>query len=365
MPRLVSEISSGQQFSRSAADGKLADSQVRSFRILLNQPGETVDVQAACGILIGDRHPVNTNVYCVSWDVKFDGESRMVLVATFNYQSTPSSRPGQDNNDQPPDVRPANWSASTAIAEMPVQFWDEIGRTGFTIAKGIPAVNGAGDMYDGVSRFEAVVTISIEQFESSDPFRHSLYAGSVNKDQIRIGSLVCFPGSLMFRGVQCRPTVESWGAAVYRGWSATYEFMFRRNYVTGLFDPLDGVKYDEAIGWDLAVPHTGFNVLCDLNAVNVEKSGMPLKHTESGKIDGWPNNVSLMAGVAAGQKARAMVLVHSYADGGASQMPSAQPIPLNRDGTPRIHTADPKVLVFRYRPNDAINFLETFGLRLE
>lgn len=361
MPKLISEIAAGQQFTRSATEGRLADSQVRTFRILLNQPGETFNVQTACGVRIGDRHPVNQNIYCVSWDAKFEGESRTVILATFNYQSTAASK-GEDKNDQSPDVRPANWSTSTSLIEVPVSSWTEIKPGG--AGQPEPAVNTVKDMYDGVSKFEAIVTISIEQFEPTDPFRHSLWAGRVNADAMSIGSLSCPPGSLMFRGVQTKPSVESWGGLIYRGWMANYEFAFRRNYVKGLWDPDEEVTYSADIGWDVAVPQTGFNVVCNLNAPNVEKAGMPLKH-KSGRIENWPGGIALPDNVAVGQKARAMVLVHEYENGGASQLPSAQPIPLNDDGTPRSKDAEPPVIVRRYRPHGEVNFKALFQLRLE
>jgi hypothetical protein len=58
-----------------------------------------------------------------------------------------------------------------------------------------------------------------------------------------------------------------------------------------------------------------------------------------------------------------MVKVFEHESGGASQTPSAQPIPLNDDGTPRIYNADPKVLVYRYRVYREANF-NTLNLRL-
>lgn len=361
MPRLISEISAGQQFQRSSQDGRLADSQVRTFRILIN-PGEVVNVEAACGIKVGDQHPFNTNIYCTSWDAKLEGDSRTVIVATFNYQSTPSAGGGgADPKQYNPEVRPANWSTSTSLIEVPVQWWGEVPQGNGGILSSGPAVNPAGDLYDGVSKFEAIVTINIEQHEPTDPTRHCLFAGCVNQEEISVGSLSCPPGSVMFRGIQSKPVVENYGGNIYRGWMASYEFAFRRNKVYNLY--YNGNVYDAEIGWDIAVPQTGFNVKCLLNAQNVDKAGMPLRHT-SGKIDNWPNGVALADGVAAGRKARAMVLVHSYEDGGASQLPSAQPIPLNSDGSPRIDTATPKVIVRRYRTNDMVNFTQAFGLRL-
>jgi hypothetical protein len=87
MPKGVTEISQGNQFSRSANEGQLADSATRTFRVLLNSPSEVFDIQASCGVFVGDPHPTNPNIYCASFDAKYEGDTRMVLVATFNYQS--------------------------------------------------------------------------------------------------------------------------------------------------------------------------------------------------------------------------------------------------------------------------------------
>jgi hypothetical protein len=125
MPRRVSEISSGGQFSRSSEEGRIADSQTRVFKVLLN-PGEAVDIQEACEVYIGDQHPQNQNIYCTSFSAQFDGESRTVLVCTFQYASTAAAsggESGQDPKSSPPDVRPANWTTSTSLVEVPAREW--------------------------------------------------------------------------------------------------------------------------------------------------------------------------------------------------------------------------------------------------
>lgn len=370
MPKLVSEIASGAQFTRSASEGSLADAQTRTFRILLNQPGEVVDIQRAVGVNIGDPHPVNRNVLCNSWDAKFEGDSRTVILATFNYQSTASSKKDEDKNNQPPDIRPANWSTSTNIIEVPVQTWREVTLDNqgawLPVGVGVPAHNPVGDMYDGVSRYEAVVTITIEQYEPEDPTRHCLFAGSVNSKGFEFGSIACFPGSVMFRGVQAKPVVESWGGAIYRGWTATYEFAFRKNHVVGIWVNALNAAVDADIGWDIAVPQTGFNVKAFVPAnanADQDQFGEPLLH-KSGKIHIVNGIAMLPANIAANQKVRSMVLVHEYENGGASQLPSAQPIPLNMDGTPRKEAANPKVILRRWRTNEEIDFVRELGLRL-
>lgn len=374
MPRLVSEIAAGQSVQRSSEDGGvLSDAQTRVFRVVLNAPGEGFNIQNVCGVKIGDPHPVNANVYCVSWDAKFEGDSRTVFLITFNYRSTPASA-GGDRNETPPTIRPANWSTSTSLMEVPARAWAEVGEDGSLLNSGQykTPVNPVGDVIDGVSALEAVVTITAEQYCISDPTVHCCYAGSVNSMPINIGTLSCPPGSLMFRGVQTKPTVEAWGDLVFVGWSGTFEFAYRPNFVPGIWNGSD--TYDAEIGWDIAVPQTGFSVkmlapaaeetfsVALAQSENIEAAGYPLRH-ESGKIKGWPDSLEFAPGTA-GKKARSMTLIYSYQDGGASQLPSAQPIPLNDNGTPRAAAADPPVIVRRYRTAREINFATVFGLRL-
>lgn len=363
MPRQVSEVPAGAQFSRSSQGGVAADSQTRVFKILLEQPGEVVDLQDACDVFIGDAHPYNTNIFCQAFSASFDGDSRMVLVCRFDYASTPGGG-GEDPKSVSPDIRPANWSTSSSLIEVPVQAWRLVDSSGVS-GESKAAANPAGDMYDGVSKFEAVVTITVEQHEPLDPTRHTLYAGSVNSNPLTIGSLTCPIGSVMFRGVQSKPVVESWGSMIWRGWIATYEFAYRRNHVSVITttNPFFGNDTDSEadIGWDIAVPQTGFNVIAfDPSSANgKDVYGQPLAHDRGKTVD----PPELPPTVAAGDRVRAMVKVFSYEDKGASQLPSAQPIPLNDDGTPRAVSANPKVIVRRYRTLPEIDF-SMFGLRL-
>lgn len=358
MPKLVSEIAPGTTFQFSSSQGQITASQTRVFRVLLNSAGEVFDIQKDCGVYIGDRHPYNGGLYCRTYAAQFEGESRMVALCTFTYEATPG--PFGDPNAQNPEVRPANWSTSTSLTEVPAYAWSKIGKDGAPIGAAEPAVNKPGDRLDGVARFAPIVTISVEQWEAGDPTKHVSYAGCVNQNEFWIGSLWCFRRSLMFRGVTSRAAIESWGQELYRGWICTYEFAYQQNHVKGLWDGANA--YDANIGWDLAVPHTGFNVLA-FNpagpAANEDVYGQPLKHREQ-KIF---QPLALPDNIAAGDKVRGMVLVHEYEAGGASQLPCAQPIPLNDDGRPRKNTAVPPVLVYRRSPNLEYDF-KNFGLRL-
>ena len=344
MPRRVSEISSGGQFSRSSEEGRIADSQTRVFKILLN-PGETADLQEACGVYIGYQHPYNENIYCTSFSAQWDGESRTILICTFQYGSQAGS--GGDGAADPgsisPDVRPANWSTSTSLVEVPAREWYVVNDLGVAADELTPAKNSADEMYDGISYLTAMVNISVDQLEPTDPTRNIEYCGHVNSVEMSLGSLVIAPRTLMFRGVSCKPTVESWGQLIFRGWVATYEFAYRSDT------------------WDLRVPQSGMTVKAFNPAApraDQDPYGQMLKHTSGGKIKTGP--LELPETVTAGDRGRAAVRVFSYDNGGASQLPSAQPIALNDDGTPR--KGDP--LVKRYCPYEQIDLAQTLQLRL-
>lgn len=357
MPKRVSEISAGAQFARSMEEGRVADSQTRTFRVLLEAAGEVINIQEACGVFIGDQHPYNTNIYCSSFDARFDGDSRMVLLCTFNYGTKAGSGGGgQDPQSQPPDIRPANWSVSSAIYEAPAYFWKPLGNAP-NAGEWRPTVNTAGDRYDGVTEMECLITFSIDQWEPENPARWAAYAGRVNSADFTIGTFTAQPRMLMLRGVSCQPAVESWGGQNYRGWKATYEIVYKANYA--------GPELGH-IGWDIAIPQTGFNVINKSAALGGgvhEIGSLALEHDSSGKIKDWPDDPSLVPGTD-GKKVRGMVLVHAYEEGGASQTPCAQPIPLNDDGTPRASTADPPVKVYRYQVQGEFDFAD-LNIRLE
>lgn len=365
MPKLTKEVTSGAQFTRSMQDGSVADSQVRVFRIILSAPNEVINPETHCDIRIGDHHPINQNITCKSYDIRYEGDSRAVMLVTFNYESSAhASQSNQDN--RPPELRAANWTTSTSLIETPVYRWRL--RTGDAAwAAELPAVNSAGDIYDAVTRLTSMVNITIEQFEPADPTEHNLFGGYINDEELQLGTLTMKPHTVMFRGVQSQPHVESWGGEMRRGWKANYEFTFKRNR-TKIMIP-GGEEQGVDLGWDVAIPQTGFNVkaFAPPGGGDDEAFGQPLKHgDESSEFAGRIEEpLTLPAGVAANDKVRAMVKVFSYQGGGASQAPSASPIPLNDNGRPRKDTANPKVLVYGYQVQPSTNLTRELKLRLE
>lgn len=360
MPRGVSLISSGTQFQRSVGGEGAADQMVVRYRVLKTSPTEFINIPQACGVFIGDPHPDNAGIYCLSFTGEYEGDSRMVLICTFTYGTQPDSSGGgsgsQGQGPSPPELRPANWSTSTTASEAPAWQWKPI--TGPLVAGGWQApANVVGDIYDGITRLEPITTIRIEQFSASPPLAAAQHAGEVNSVAFNVGGLACGIRTVLFRGVQCDPAVETWGNAQWRGWKCVYEFTYKRNYVSfgGLAGGLTG-----DIGWDIAVPHTGFNVRAFAPggaAVDEEPFGQPLSHV-SGKI---VEPLALPKTITAGDKVRAMVKVFEYEDGGASQTPSASPVSLTDEGRPRAVSLPP--LVHRYQIYQEFDF-SILGLRL-
>lgn len=369
MPPLVKEISSGNQVSRSSNEGQLADTATRVFRLVLSSPGESFDIQTTCGVRIGDAHPVNANVICSSFDTRFDGDSRMVLLCSFQYQSNASSGSsggGADPKSQPPDSRPANWSVSASLAEVPVYTWFLVNPINAAkLGNAVVPKNAAGDRFDAIAKYEPIVTISVQHWETEDPLRNVEHVGSINDNLFVVGNLPCATHTLMLRGISSQAAVESWGGRTYRGWNATYEFAYRTNRVGGLWNGFGNPAIDANVGWDIAVPETGFNCLAFVPAGALPEQdifGQPLKHANGKIVD--PEQ--LPDGVAVGDRVRAMVKVFEYEDGGTSQSPSAQPIALNEDGTPRKSfgngAADPPVIIKRYMIYEEFDF-NRFNLR--
>jgi len=73
MPSMVSELSQGTAFSRSADGGGLSDTATRTWKILTTSPNESFDISTAIGVKIGDVLNSWNPIPCVSIDIKADG----------------------------------------------------------------------------------------------------------------------------------------------------------------------------------------------------------------------------------------------------------------------------------------------------
>lgn len=367
-----SEITAGKSASLSlnaTGGGRRGLQFTRAFKILTDNPGdiESTDVQAVVGVAVGDLYPGVPAAVCDSLQLKPDGDSRVAWTLTATYtasdvslESGGGSGGGDDQTPDPrsqsPEVRPANWTTSTTTIEVPSWWWMPVDAQGNAGAAEL-AANPVGDMYDGITILQPIVNISVEQYVSGDQLVFSQAVGKVNSNQGRIGSLNLFPRSVLFRSIACKPHTERIGRRTWRGWLATFEFSYKPNYNNYL---------QAMIGWDIAIPITGFNCINNgLGNADVETGALALELEDEslGVIKNWPNP-AICPGLV-GEKVRANVLVSPDRPGvKAAQRPSAQPIPLNRDGTPRNQKlpANQRVLIQRAQIYDAFD-MSTLGLR--
>lgn len=349
MPKKVSEITAGQSNERSVDGGQQADISVRSWRIILNSPSEAYNIQQAVGVYIGDPHPVNAGLPCVSIGERAEGDSRVVRLVTATYRTTPGSDPQGDPNLIEPTVRPANYSISCALMEVPVT--EHLpGEDGGTLLGGPPR-NPIGDMYEGLFKSIPIITIRIEQFEAVEaaPVNNLDFVGTINDAAITFVGLAIEKHSCMFRSLDIKPHVETWGQQTQRGFMVAYEFCIRT---------------DES-KWNFRIPQAGFNVKnARLNDADVDNGALSLELTDGGRIKNWPTPEYAVG--TQDRKMRANILI-AHPDGGASQRPSAQPVALNDDGTPRKVEDGREVIIktFQVQPQTAFgNNFAQFGCRL-
>lgn len=395
MPKAVAEISTGNQFSRSSDQGALADSATRTFRVLLNSPDEVFDIQSTCGVFIGDAHPTNVNIACNSFDAKYEGDTRMVLLATFNYGSEASAQTssggggGQAGGPKTisPEYRPASWSISTEIAEVPLRGWRR--RTGVSewagdvflgqnISQFLVPTLPRGQRVEGLTRFMPMTTIKFTQFVLGgfgDPTAHCRHVGKINSEQIRVSSLDILPHELMLRSINATPTVEPWGGLVRRGWNVEYSFLFKPevvniNYCERGSSGACTEQVATNIGWDAAIIVEGRNVVAYDPADPAEDLtwrdpyALPLQKGSDGTIID-PDNLALTGGVAPGEIVPAHVRVAGFSDRNETQAVANDPVALNADGTPRKLSDAVDPLVWAYQIYEDINMTTTLGLRLD
>lgn len=364
MPKMVSELIQGKAFSRSSDGGGLADTATRSFKILMTSPDESFIISDVIGINIGDPLGSLNPIPCVSFDVKGDGESRLVRIVTVQYRSSPSAAPGApDPKTQEPQVRPAMYSMSTSLTEIAA--WGGSVVTGNSSGAWSPALNPIGDLVDGITRLEPVVTINIDQYSDSDMSQMLAYCGYVNSDAFNFSSLAIGKHCCMLQSISTNAVVEQFGDIKFRGFKITFGFAVRAHWTI----TRNGFR---AIGWDVAVPQTGFNIR---NTGLTGRADVDTRALVLEQKDGKVAKPALLANGTDGFKVRAQVTVPAGVKAtndtyGYAQRPAAQPVALNDDGTPRnLDNFAPlqKVLVNQIciQPEMAFgNNFSSFGIRM-
>lgn len=364
----VAEINAGVQYQFSNEAGAVAANTTRVFRILKTSATEYVNVFSLCGISIGDRHPSETNLFCASVNAQYEGDSRMVVQATFNYRTTPIDDGGGggdgDAGQYTPDVRPPTYSISTSLYEAPLYSWGVM--SGPDDGKTQAPVNPAGDLYEGISKLVPITNVTYKFFDVIDVSGYQIHAGKINSAAITFRALgECDRHTVMFRGAQSSPTTQQYGNAYWSGFDNTFEFSYRPNAVKDY--RINDTPFTGTIGWDVLVPQTGLNVLAheptapdgsQFTGGNKNDFAQPLDLDDDGARMRRP--VRLPLGVVAGRKMRACINFTAPGGSGQIQRPSSSPIPLNNDGTARSLVP----IVHRYRVQEELNFAATFPPRL-
>lgn len=335
------QLSQGNEFARSSESGATVDSATRVFKVLLSSPGEAWDIPSTIGVNIGDEYSTTNPIPCVSFEARADGESRLVRIVTARYRATPgfASDGVSDPKSESPAQRPALWSMSTSLQEIATFGGRVVTGSGInaTSAGWTPATNPVGDLVDGVTRLEPVVTINIDQYSTSDGSGLMAFVGYVNSLPFTFSSLQIATHCCMLQGVGSTPVVEQFRTGMFRGFKISFQFGVRAHWTLTRF----GVQ---PIGWDIAVPQAGVNIInSGLGVSGVDQDALSLEH-EYGRIKENPQR-ALAAGTS-GRKMRASVAI-AAGDGYSLQRPATLPVPLNDNGTPRSRTADPPVLINR------------------
>lgn len=381
-PKVVKEITAGSgttlALDSSGGGGSTGLKYQRVWKLVYENPSDITsdDVRNHIGVTVGSLHPANSFCVCDSIDLKPDGDSRHAYVVTANYSSQPLSlveggfeiqtpeNPTGGNADprsQEPTVRKANWSTDVSVVEMPTWHWKPRWPANApNVNQIVMAVNPVGDLYDGVTTLQPIVTIKVEQTQARDPNNFALNVGQLNSNLIKLGALNCPPRSVMLKGISATPHAEIVGNRRWRGWKANYEFVYK----PGFNSYIASQGGNGFLGWDIAIPVSGFNVKNVAGAQNrndVEKGSLALKLTNDsvGSIANWPNPA--IEPTLVGKKSRANVLI-SAPNSKAMQRPSAQPVALNFDGTPRETDLMPLIQVCQVYPD--FN-MANLGLRLD
>lgn len=359
MPIRVVELNQGTTFTRSSEGGVLSDRAQRVFKVLLNSPQESWAIETAVGVKIGDPFNADNPIPCISLEARADGDSRVARIVTATYSSTPGAADGAGGGNDPrrsaPDVRPAMYSLSTSLQQVPStggMMYDTGGWTGPTAFR-----NSAGDLLEGITKLEPVVTITIDQYSFSDQAGLLGYCGYVNSDNFLFSGHTLAAHTVMLQGISVRPHVEQFGNSTFRGFMVSFQFAYRTNYCA------DVLGQNKIIGWDNTAIDSGYNIINQgVVAGDVEQEHLNLKHV-NGVLPASRVDWDLERGTY-GEKCRARIIVGNTEEGGAVQRPAAQPVLLNPDGSPRSRSLKPRVFRLQTQPEMAFgNNFSNFGIR--
>lgn len=368
MPKMVTELAQGQSFARSSDNAVLSDTAQRVFKVILSSPGEQFNPQASCGIYVGSAHPVNANLVCTDFSARFDGESRMVTVVTFDYKSNLSVANSNNHGNQKqkhPRERPATWTTSSSLYDAPLDVWRRYDNINSPNTWVVP-VNPNGERYEGVSGQNCIISIKITQMVEFDPMSHHVYAGYINNNTVSFGSLRCSPHTLLIRGVDVEPYSEPFLGSVWNGFKVSYDVAYRRN---SLYLPLptdrDTVGPVVEVGWDRLQVVEGYRIKnSGLGTAGVDQNALALMHVNGTVVDpaAYANNTQDTV-------CEASVMLAGR-DGGRVQVRASSPVALNDNGTPRDLTSAIagkyySPIIVRYQTQPECDLSNVLQLRLQ
>ncbi len=357
MPKSVVELAQGNSYTRTSEGGSGGvDSAQRQFKVILNSPNETWTVESAVGIAIGSPYHPENKIPCVSYESRPDGDSRTVKIVTFRYRSTPGgvdgsgsggggARGGSDPKLRSPEVRPALYTMSSSLQEIPAVGGAYLSPNGYVAESAF--MNPAGDLLEGLTRLEPVVTLQITQYSLSDKSGLLQYTGTINADSFAFSGHTVPTHCCMFQSLNVSPYVESG----FRGFQLDFQFSFRWNYCRNVQN-----NGTQPLGWDQPIVMSGYNIInsgLDNPAVEQEHLLYKLDDDDSGFLQ-----EPLVLG-RPGKKVRAQIPAQEDASGRPRQHGAASPVLLNNDGTPRSRSLPP--LVFRYMTQPSIVFGDNFS----
>lgn len=353
----VSELQTGE-FTSSSDGGVQAFSAKRQWRVVRDSPDEVININTVIDVNIGDPYSSANPIPCISVDAKRDGSSRLVQIITATYKTTPggvggggSGGGGSDPRSSAPQVRPAMYSMSSSLQQVAARGGYILTENGL-VGPGT-FTNSAGDIVDGMTRLEPVVTINIDQYSFTDQSNLLQYVGHINSDQFTFNALTIPTHCCMLQSISAKGHVENFGNSIFRGFLVSFQFAYRKHVCEEIS------VGDTSIGWDSPIIDSGYNIInTGLNSAQTEQEHLNLEHE-----DMQVAQPQQLATGTDGVKCRAAIVIAGQ-DGGMVQRPAAQPVALNADGSPRSRSLQPRVFRAQTQPEVTFgNNFSNFGIR--
>ena len=203
----------------------------RKFVATVNGPTPTQEVLNAIGIFHGGNHPEYPYLRCLNGS--FSEPDRFHVEATYSYE-LPAV--GSQELDPNPLARPDVWSFSTGGAQVPALYYYHGSGNGDVR----PLTNAAGDFFEGLTTVEAEVRATIAWNRAVFP---AALAGAVTNGINASAYLWGGAHTWQCSGISAQKQYEVVNDVEIGYWSGTTELVYR------------------ASGWNLLLPHVGFNRL--------------------------------------------------------------------------------------------------------